>query len=211
MFMVYRAEGRNFIGDSGARPFTGRVAALDPAETTSFSSEMENLDAEASGSKHQRNLRALREYQKQLDTVADRQVVVKVGEIMTSPVISLPSTASLSEVWELMLGRGVQHLPVVDDDLLVGICSIGALLRQVIVSDKDRIITTTSKTLKDIANSEVVTTTADTDIRRVAFIMNQYKIGSLPIMDIDGRMIGIITRSDLIKRLAQVPPLEIYA
>lgn len=210
MFVVYSPEGRNFIG---AEP-TNKATKINPVTAVEFKETMMELDKDypAEAQRHQRANYALGQYQKQLETMSDRHVVVMVSEIMSSPVISLPPTATLTEVWDIMQQRKIQHIPVVDGQRLVGICSSQELLRHVIVNQSNQIETPADRAIMEIANPEVVTTLANVDVRRVAFIMSEYRIGSLPVMSEDGhRMIGMITRSDLIKRLAKLPPLEIYA
>lgn len=212
MFVVYSAEGRNFIGEAPNRQLE-RVNKISPTEKIAFDEKMLEFDEDTpQRARHQKNHYALSQYQKQLDGAQDRHaVVVAVSEIMSSPVISLPPEATLAEVWALMQERGIQHVPVVDDGALVGICSLQALLRQVIINQENKIETAVDRSLIEIATEEVVTTLPNVDVRRVAFIMTQYRIGSLPVMSESGELVGIITRSDLIKRLSKLPPLEIYA
>jgi len=69
-----------------------------------------------------------------------REVILKgrasrstlVGEIMSSAVITVPSTLSVQESMTLMTRHHIRHLPVVDDDEVVGVVSIGDLVKDVI-------------------------------------------------------------------------------
>lgn len=51
-------------------------------------------------------------------------------EIMTSPVVTIAPTDSVADAMELMTGRRVRHLPVVDGGTLVGLVSIGDLVKR---------------------------------------------------------------------------------
>jgi CBS domain-containing protein len=51
-------------------------------------------------------------------------------EIMTSPVVTIAPTDSVADAMELMTGRRVRHLPVVDGGALVGLVSIGDLVKR---------------------------------------------------------------------------------
>jgi len=53
--------------------------------------------------------------------------VVRVGEVMSSPVACCRPDTSLTECRGVMRSKRIRHLPVVDDDRLVGIVSIGDL------------------------------------------------------------------------------------
>ncbi len=64
---------------------------------------------------------------------------MKVKEIMTSQVITLDINQSLEECMQIMTDRKVRHLPVLENKHLVGIVSIGDVLKE-IVSDQQYMI-----------------------------------------------------------------------
>ncbi|MFZ5704458.1 MAG: CBS domain-containing protein [Pseudomonadota bacterium] len=53
----------------------------------------------------------------------------KVGEVMTTPVITVPSVTDPLHALGMMTRRRIRHLPVVDDGVLVGFVSIGDLVK----------------------------------------------------------------------------------
>ena len=69
-----------------------------------------------------------------------REVILKgrasretlVGEIMSRNVISVESTSSVQNSLELMTEHHIRHLPVVDDEKVIGVVSIGDLVKDVI-------------------------------------------------------------------------------
>ncbi|NCF14297.1 MAG: CBS domain-containing protein [Gammaproteobacteria bacterium] len=72
-----------------------------------------------------------------------RKVIVKgrssesteVGEIMSTDLVTATSRQTVSECMTLMTDRRIRHLPIVDDDVVVGLISIGDLV-QAIISDQ---------------------------------------------------------------------------
>lgn len=69
-----------------------------------------------------------------------REVILKgrasrttlVGEIMSNKVISVPSTHSVQESMTIMTRNHIRHLPIVDNGVVVGVVSIGDLVKDVI-------------------------------------------------------------------------------
>ncbi|MEO7307352.1 MAG: CBS domain-containing protein [Ferruginibacter sp.] len=59
-----------------------------------------------------------------------------VGEIMTKDLVTVSPTSTIDECMELMTGKFIRHLPVVEDDKLAGIISIGDVVRCIIQEQK---------------------------------------------------------------------------
>ena len=64
---------------------------------------------------------------------------ILVSEIMTAPVITVPPTHTVDACMALMTERRVRHLPVVDGDRLLGLVSIGDLVKEVIAEQQQTI------------------------------------------------------------------------
>jgi CBS domain-containing protein len=62
-----------------------------------------------------------------------------VRQIMSSPVISVCTEQSVTECMQLMTERRVRHLPVVQADRVVGVLSIGDLVRSVVAEQQQTI------------------------------------------------------------------------
>ncbi len=56
----------------------------------------------------------------------------QVSEIMTSKLITIHPDQTIEEAMELMTNKRVRHLPVMEDDHLLGMISIGDVLREII-------------------------------------------------------------------------------
>lgn len=59
-------------------------------------------------------------------------------------------------------------------------------------------------TAKDIMTPDPVTVTPDTSVTDAAHLMVQKRIGSLPVLDADGKLVGLVTEGDLIMQDAKV-------
>jgi len=55
--------------------------------------------------------------------------------------------------------------------------------------------------VKDVLTRKVITATLDTPVREIAEVMKAKKIGSLFITDAAGKMVGIVTESDIVRKV----------
>jgi CBS domain-containing protein len=60
-----------------------------------------------------------------------------VGEIMTTPVVSVSPDQTVEECMRIMTHARIRHLPVIDRGQVVGIVSIGDLVRKVVVAQSE--------------------------------------------------------------------------
>lgn len=59
-----------------------------------------------------------------------------VGDIMSAPVITAPSRLTVEEGMAIMTERRIRHLPIVDDGQLLGVVSVGDLVKSIIAEQQ---------------------------------------------------------------------------
>ena len=59
-----------------------------------------------------------------------------IGEVMTRDLVTVSPNSTIDECMELMTGKFIRHLPVVENDKLAGIISIGDVVRSIIQEQK---------------------------------------------------------------------------
>ena len=119
---------------------------------------------------------------------------MKVRELMTPHPETVRSTDLLSTVGEKMRRGRFRRVLVVDDaGNLLGILSDGDLREHAGYLPTTRV----SAAMVE----KPITISADATIGTAASLMRWHKIGGLPVIDGDGRLVGIITESDLLLAL----------
>jgi CBS domain-containing protein len=115
-----------------------------------------------------------------------------VSELMSNDVLTISSQAPLLQAEsEMRLGR-VRHLPVVDAKArLVGILSSFDLAKALVRAPGGLVSEAMSKRL--------VTIREDALAADAARVMRQKKLGSLPVVDAKGRLVGLVTETDFLQ------------
>ncbi len=132
----------------------------------------------------------------------------RVREIMTSPCIVVTPDTTLPAANALMKEKRIRHLPVVENGRLVGIVSRGDLreasIGASINADSYELHFMLSRlTVGKLMTRKVCTVPPDALVVFAAELMTENKIASLPVVDPQGGVIGIVTESDLLKMLVR--------
>lgn len=118
-----------------------------------------------------------------------------IKEIMHPNPISISSSTTLDDAYELMNKISVRHLPIVDNEKLVGIVT-DRDLRLATSTLAEQIFDPLTK-VSEIMKYPVQTTHPSEPIEVATQIMRELKIGCLPVLD-DSKLVGIVTGVDLL-------------
>jgi len=125
---------------------------------------------------------------------------MRVFDLMTRNVATIREWDELGLSSDLMRFRRFRHLPVVDArDRVVGIISRMDLVEQASRPGNPRLIP-----VYDAMRRPPVTVEATASIEEAAEMMRRFEIHSLPVVDEDGVLEGILTDSDLLAAVAGV-------
>lgn len=146
-----------------------------------------------------------------------------VADVMTPDPVSVAPNAVLKDAIQLLVDHRVSGLPVIDDSgNLVGILSESDLMWQTTGIDLPAYIMLLDSVIylknpaqynqelhkalgqlvKDVMTEKVITTDPDKSLREAAHLMHEKKVRRLPVVDQDGKVIGILTRGDIVREMA---------
>ncbi|VAW97085.1 hypothetical protein MNBD_GAMMA21-844 [hydrothermal vent metagenome] len=157
---------------------------------------------------------AMQSYQA-IDHIQDHGPLLLANQIMVSPVVSIRSNDSIAEAMKLFQKHHLRHIPVLAANGAVeGIVSDRDILRHLSgVTENYEQHTTLAKTrdqVKQLMRTEVLTASIDTDVRYIARLFVEQRVGAMPIV-VDGNLTGIITRSDILNAVMRHFILELWA
>lgn len=128
-----------------------------------------------------------------------------VRDIMHTSVVTLHSSDKLNVAEDIMTMGRLRHLPVVDShNRVVGIVTQRDLYKAAISSvlgfdrDKEQEWLGNVK-VADVMTTEVVTVAAEAGVVETVDKLLTMKIGCLPVVDAEGKLIGMITETDCLR------------
>nr|BFD81820.1 CBS domain-containing protein [Streptomyces sp. Xyl84] len=134
-----------------------------------------------------------------------------VSDVMTGTVVALATGATFKEIVRTMRRWGVSAMPVLDGDgHVTGVVSEADLLHKEEFRDSEtdrsgrpggspHAVRARAVTARDLATVPAVTVRADATLARAARLMARHRVKRLPVVDDRGILIGIVSRSDLLK------------
>ncbi|MFE2013694.1 CBS domain-containing protein [Streptomyces sp. NPDC059491] len=116
-----------------------------------------------------------------------------VADLMTPAAVAVQRGTSFKEIARLLDEYGITAVPVVDDDNRpVGVVSEADLLRRHSAKGGP-------STAEAMMSSPVVTARPSWTAVEAARLMERQRVKRLPVVDAEGRLIGVLSRSDLLQ------------
>jgi CBS domain-containing protein len=135
-----------------------------------------------------------------------------VSDVMTRTVLTARVATPLKELARVMVEHRISALPVLDeDDRLIGVVSeADVILKQghqiprrphwwEPAEQRDALRRAAGDTAGTVMSTEPVTVSAEAGLAQAARLMSDHAVKRLPVTDPQGRVVGIVSRSDLLK------------
>ena len=121
-----------------------------------------------------------------------------VSDIMTRDVVCVKPSDTVVEAARKMAENRVGSVIVVDEAderMVIGILTEGDIVYRVVAEGKDPRVTRVS----EVMTRNPIVVSEDTPLHIAAELMRRRNIGHLPVVDKNGRLVGIISRSDIVR------------
>jgi acetoin utilization protein AcuB len=128
-----------------------------------------------------------------------------VSDIMTTNVVTIPSSTSISSAKKIMEAHHFRRLPVVDKGKLVGIVTEHGLetvspSKATSLSVWELTYLLDKTTVKEVMARDVITCSPDMTVEESIAIAQDHKVGALVVVE-DGRVVGIVTTNDFFYKI----------
>ena len=123
---------------------------------------------------------------------------MKAVDLMSVDIIAATENVSAIEVATRIVLSAINGMPVIsrDDGRLLGVVTTIDILRAIRGGgDLTKIMA------KELMSSEPLSVREDTDVNEIIDIMDKNGIMMLPVIENDGRLIGVCSRSDVLKEI----------
>lgn len=144
-----------------------------------------------------------------------RSPLTHVGQVMSHTPYTLPHTTTLGQAWAALLDHQVGQAPVVD-----GHGQLVGLVRRVDLMTADALGPHPDsppsgafwqyRPVSEVMFTPVPATRAEADLRHVTQLLLRTGLPGLPVVDEAGRVVGFVSRSDILRAVSGEPPLDLW-
>lgn len=191
---LYNLKNIDEISETRLKPDEGFMALLNQSNNENKKSEQ----------------KALNTYKK-MANIDISEPVFLAKDIMTKDCIYIDVKSTIKEAYDVLKELKIEQLPVVSfAKKILGVIN-KKLILNLLMEDLENNQTILSKRIEDIYLPQLITSDPMTDIRSVAKVMLDFKLHAIPIVDENDILIGIVTKTDILKAIAHNPKIQLWS
>jgi CBS-domain-containing membrane protein len=209
MFAIYTPNGRSF---SGPLEELYRVQQTQTSEKTRNFQETDEFSPVFTKSYNPKP-KVINNYKESISKSNQKEIICHAYQVMTTPVYVVQSTDLLTSVINKFADLPFQEFPIVNSQQqLIGILTRQQVYEYIIKhgADSSSFKNRNINNLFVDHNTKVYTSEPITDIRRIASLQVNNHLHTIPILENSGKIVGIISRTDIIKAVVMDPPLSLW-
>ena len=214
MFSVYEYDRELFSG-----PLEGMYKVLESSTKRNAPSypdaeeRVEKITDNRTKGRHFADLitkEARTAYREVINFKNELEPVIHAYQVMKYPVMTLDTTMTIQEALAILRKKHIAQMPLLNPQIaLEGMITETILLEY--LYDRHFEEKGSQTTLREIAERKVISAHPITDLRRIAKVLTDFGLNAVTIISKNKELVGIVTRHDIIERLAHEPPLHIWA
>ena len=153
---------------------------------------------------------AINQYKKManIDTL---EPVYQVKDIMTRDCIYINAESTIEDAYDSLKDSDINQMPVVSFAKKIIAMINKEKILYLLMDDIENSKYTLMKKLDDVYLDEVITADPISDIRRVAKVMIDFRLDAIPIVDENDILQGIVSKTDIIKAISNIPHFQLWS
>lgn len=207
MFTIHES-GKVEFKDTADKPYD--LQNVEEANPTRFDPK-DGLVQDFSSKQNKKQKQDFIDTYKKVANIENLEPVYHIKDVMTKDVIYMDSKSTLEEVYNVIKNKKVHQIPITTfGKKVVGIINKKILLN-LLINDIDSAKETLRKKVEDLYLPEIIVAEPETDIKRVVQIMLDSRLDAIPIVDENDILIGIVSKSDILRAVAHLPKLQLWS
>lgn len=131
-----------------------------------------------------------------LDTTSIRSIPHKtVIEVASQDLIKIEPDITIKEAACILSDKGIEGAPVIEDHEVMGMLTLSDITKAIAEGNEDLKV-------RELMSEHIITVEEDIMISDAIEIMNSNQIGRLIVVDSNKKPVGIVTRTDLLNKIA---------
>lgn len=211
MFAVYNTNGLSFRSTVDNLYNLKNIDALSKTQNQTQESKPQNFSVPHESLYQGAITKEAKDAYKKMAKIDTREEIYHVKQIMSSDVVCVNEDMTIQECYELMIEKKIKQIPVKSSEGILHGMITQEIILDYLINDLDYAEHTANKSLINLELPQTITSDPITDIRRVAKVMVDFNLNAMPVVSSDDEIVGIVSRTDILKAVSSVPPLQIWA
>ncbi len=144
-----------------------------------------------------------------MSTTQSQIAHLPIRDCMSVFLISIGPFETVARAFEIMSVNHIRHLPIIEDGNLLGIVSWSDVLEVRPSDPANRLdlegVTAelARLTVSSVMTRELITVHPNQPLGHAAELMLEHKIGALPVLDTEQKVVGLVTESNIFRKIAR--------
>jgi len=147
---------------------------------------------------------------RQMTNIDTNEIMYHVRDIMKKEILCVNVEQSIQDSYDILNEKKVSQIPILSFGNKIVSMINKKMILNLLVEDLDNSRRIMKKSLEDISLPEVITTDPLSDIRRVAKVMIELKIDAIPVVNEDGILEGLVSKTDIIRAVSNIPNFQFW-
>ncbi len=211
MFAVYNTNGLSFRSTSDNLYNLKKIDNLSATQNQIAEGKAQSFSVPQENIYQGPITQEAKEAYKKMAHIDTREPIYEVSQLMHKKIITVFEDATIQECYDLMHEHKIKQIPVITQSQSIMGMITQEIILDALINDLNYVNHTAQKSVINVIGDDVITSDPISDIRRIAKVMVDFNLNAMPVVSQEDKILGIVSRTDIIKAVATIPPLRMWA